>query len=1001
MGENVAILVRSVLPKVFRDLGYAEDDVITIVSFSTKTHVNKYKVSELETSGLVKRNATHMTPGLTELERIITSSSSTNIRLLTISDGQLHDQEKAATYASSMATRLTGKYNISSKAVLFFTSTAHPDTRGLSSVLQFNASQDIALHSISAANKASAVANEISGLMESDMFVSAKLTTSESNLLITPWNTPVNSLNLVNGVNTFWLNNIPDEIKLNDETVDIEVGDKLDYSSLGTVLKGKVDHFMNQIKVLKVVNTVEANAEIANIMSYFKQLEKSFASMEVDLATLLEDRGLNARMRYFKELVKKKNSSVVLRMAELANDDKVGKLNAAQQASYLRQADVSSSSKNLAKRAMKSGLNFAEIAIAEVKEMAKHLSELDGIDDDDHYESFYSRCTTLEGIKSLCELVDDENTIDEMSELDILQMINIVGIPCEGPVGDYTDPMLYRIKEIFLGTFVSISDILVNKEMGHDLKDPFHHKVITNVIPVFDDARIHEFLIKYAPTIVEYSASIGMRNQVLCVPHTHKYIICGGAWNMVERINTDKSDASVKAFIKLIQTYEVAVGGLFAHVMDFIKDQDDVLSYYIGNNGITNMISPMIMMARSDQTKGTNYKQYVPRILSALYSFEMYQGTRKIFRGDDAHTKKLELLNELVSISYSKHGTKLPEYFEKDDSPVFHDGYEINMTYMTQIMKRVWYLDYVTLLYPLIEAAVANDVDAIKALPKVDDEFVTKQLGLTFDLDQFRFYCAVQSLIYDSKVSRVDDDGKKMKFVDCANETYAENMVKLHVQKQYKNRYASDMAGRGKEEHKMLSEELVATMLKVETTEEFIKLFKEGLTRNHVHEKIENTYKLGYAQLREEIFKPGVTNHKEKLYVFLMAHDRDGNVVWNGGNPVRFSMSTLAELFTNLGFGSFWESIKDEYFSYNMHTYRASDMPNRHTHCNSKVSFWAKNPDKYNTVETYFADISAEEREEYIKEHPDCCGVGRWLRHHGRPDGKAPIKEKKSEYAGY
>ena len=184
-------------------------------------------------------------------------------------------------------------------------------------------------------------------------------------------------------------------------------------------------------------------------------------------------------------------------MAEIANDDRVQQMNSAQQADYLRTADLSSNSKALAKRAMKQGLDFDSIAISEVKAMKAHLAELDGIDDSSHYVSFYSQETTLRGIRACCDLVDDQNTIDSMSALDILQLLNIVGIPCRGPIGEFPDPKTYHLEEILLGSTVSMSDIIVVKAAGRVLKDPIFNKEILNVVPFYDDDRIQQFLTKY------------------------------------------------------------------------------------------------------------------------------------------------------------------------------------------------------------------------------------------------------------------------------------------------------------------------------------------------------------------------------------------------------------------------------------------------------------------------------------------------------------------------
>lgn len=135
--------------------------------------------------------------------------------------------------------------------------------------------------------------------------------------------------------------------------------------------------------------------------------------------------------------------------------------------------------------------------------MKKHLSEIANIDDSGHYVSFYSQETTLQGIKTVCDLVDNENSLEQMSAVEILQLLNIVGIPCRGPVGDFPDPKTYHLTEIMLGSFVSMSDVMVVKDSGHILRDPYatdetgEKKEILNVVPFYDDDRIQQFLMKY------------------------------------------------------------------------------------------------------------------------------------------------------------------------------------------------------------------------------------------------------------------------------------------------------------------------------------------------------------------------------------------------------------------------------------------------------------------------------------------------------------------------
>lgn len=187
-------------------------------------------------------------------------------------------------------------------------------------------------------------------------------------------------------------------------------------------------------------------------------------------------------------------------LATIANDENVSKLNSAQKADYLRQVDLSQNSRGLARRAAKEGLNFDEIARNEVFAMATHFNEIEDIDDSNHEISFFSQDTTFGGIRTLVELSRDEN-FQTFNVHEIIEILNIVGVACRGPIGDYPDPSTWKIKELFLGCNVSLSDILVayKHSNGESLRVPAIDKEITNVIPIFDEHRIGAFMKKYAP----------------------------------------------------------------------------------------------------------------------------------------------------------------------------------------------------------------------------------------------------------------------------------------------------------------------------------------------------------------------------------------------------------------------------------------------------------------------------------------------------------------------
>ena len=181
-------------------------------------------------------------------------------------------------------------------------------------------------------------------------------------------------------------------------------------------------------------------------------------------------------------------------------------------------------------------------------------------------------------------------TLTFFSHLEILKLINIVGIAVESPIGNYPDLMTWRVTNFYPGSFTSISDILTVSEITYGkmkIKDISTKKDIDSVIPIFDDDRIHTFLKTYAPNILEYSAGNGMRRIKANVLQTYNYTLAYGGWKMVEVINKSKADFNLKSFVSLIRGHELSIGNHFNHVLAAIKKpKNDKLSYYIANNGI-------------------------------------------------------------------------------------------------------------------------------------------------------------------------------------------------------------------------------------------------------------------------------------------------------------------------------------------------------------------------------------------------------------------------------
>ena len=462
-----------------------------------------------------------------------------------------------------------------------------------------------------------------------------------------------------------------------------------------------------------------------------------------------------------------------------------------------------------------------------------------------------------------------------------------------------------------------------------------------------------------------------MRRIIANVPMTYAYTVCAGIWKLAENLNTNKTDININTFVKLVKTYDIATGKYFDHVMELIKDQDKAFSYYIANNGVTNMIGPMIRLVNKDDTK------YMSRILRALYSYEVYQALKRQFKGkDNMPTLVTELLNKLVGIDYDTYKTQTAALFE-EENPKFYNNYHIDKDEHNAQVKLFWYADYLTLLPDLLNAAKQPDpVAAIRKIPQMDEKTICQALDIKYDVKIFKFFNIIQCLIHNSKDKRVDSDNNKMKIIDLDNYENAEMMVKEYVRKYYVDKYSSDIREKNKKEYEELIGVLVEQLAKTDSIETFNKLLSIGTSRNKISVKIANSSGLGYMDLKTNLLDltTEVPHRVDKLRVLLLARDVENNNVWNNGNVLYTSLEDFENVFIQLKQEEMWKTIYTEYQQRNIHIYR--ELANRHGHSNSKPSYWAFG---YRSIEEMMSNITRDEWINYKELHKNCCGISRLI----------------------
>eukprot|EP00401_Gymnodinium_catenatum_P000856 CAMPEP_0117515606 /NCGR_PEP_ID=MMETSP0784-20121206/30667_1 /TAXON_ID=39447 /ORGANISM="" /LENGTH=1076 /DNA_ID=CAMNT_0005311429 /DNA_START=29 /DNA_END=3257 /DNA_ORIENTATION=- len=966
MGQWSKRILHCVFPQMLDLMGAQSDDPLLVILFSGTASHHHMRVRELPSFVPGNQGATRMSGVFDELQTQL-EPGNPRVQLLALSDGAVTDQAQTAAAAASAASTLKAIYQIEARAVRLFTS-GQPDTRALASVLQLNTDTSAALVDLPNNTPLDEMARQMAdmfGDINNQTFV---LTTDEPPVIqLQPWAEPRCEISLKLGKNTIWLAQLPEQVRLNGDPVELREENALTQDTLGHILDDRLEFFMSQLKVLKVIETEQAKEQISRIVDYFKDLEASLKPAE-ELAPLLEGGGLKNRAVYMRKTWQRRVRSVTTLMESIANDDKVRVLNQAQQADYLRQMGTSTNSRALAKRAVKSGMDFDVTLRKEILQMKAHLDDLNDIDGRPHSVSFYSQASTLDGIREVCEMTDDQEVFEGLSAVDLLRLFNVVGVPAVGPIADFPDPMTYRLDNLMAaGSHVSVADLSTVELAGSHLRTPGTGVKIVNAIPVFDDMRIQRFLQRHAPSALEYLCSIGMRRVLAEVPQTFPYTLCGGVWRLIQQIDIDKSELNVMLLRRMLPSFHESLQGRFEYlVATLMTDQDPERSYFLSHNGSTNLISPLWRLVELGKL------EHLPRILRALYTFESFQAMRRLCRQKDAKFY-IEQVDRLLGVDFGARGTPLPERFSRPD-PVHTQKVEMNRDVFAELRNAVDHVRYVTIIVPLMLAIRSEEpVAAARLIPQICDETVAKALELEYPLEEFLMYNLVEGHLYQSKQSRVDKDTTRSLRPDLGTRREGESMCQEYLLQRYGEDYEFRLKQMAGEEKKELCDELVEKLLTTDSMTSFNGLLGEGLTRGEVSFKIAHFNSQGCLELHEALLDRdrAVTMRAEKLEVFYIGEDVQEKAVWNGGNTYRTSTEPLRKLLESIGEEDAWNRIQDRYRRKVSHVYRNTQC-NRHGHSNEFPSYFAFG---HEILFSYVGAVTPSAWAEYSKCHCSCCGV--------------------------
>ena len=1005
MGSSTYVIVKKILPNVFEKLGYTNKEQIHLITFSTYSEIFKGNYEEIAKSDVHCLSETYLSPALMNLNSLISMSKKLKFRILTISDGILNDQNEAFIKANNISKIIKDKkLLINSQVIRYFTSNEEPDTKGLSSLLQLNNVTFPILEDLYSSLDNETLCNKLFTLFINDgLSRDIKLSNFDGDNIFfnEPWNTPSKDINLNDVENLFYIDSdygnkilkkykenncefIDDNLfvfcKNNNEKIPVKIifKNNITTDNYLNVMERKLKMYLQKIKILKILNTKESTDEIDNIINFFNNFEKNLNPFNEIL-----DNKLSSRLIYIENTLKKKKCEFTNMLKNIKNNDKINELNSRQQAEYLRKLNVDNkSSKQLAKRAINEGINFDEEIIKEVKLMKEHIKEIENIDDSNHSISFYSTCTTLDGIKEVCNIKED--LLEKLTAMDILKLINIVGIAINKNYENYIDPMLYRIDKIYTGSFVSISDIIMAIEVSGgknlcEIGNP--DNIITNVIPYYDDEKIHLFLLKYGKKILEYSSSFGMRKLIVDIPYTYEYNLLAGLWKLLSLLIKDKSEVNIKLFIHLIISYQNASGNHFDYVIKLIKNQKNIKngkSIFINHNSMINMTNPLCYFVNN--IKDEEDKILIKRILRAIYQFEVYQYFRTLRKrklNDERKNFSNEILNDLLSIDFEKNGKKVNGIFIKENEEEFYDKYEINDFQFNQYLNKLRFCDLICIVPQFLKCAFEeNPIENFKKIPinNIDENIFKENLGINYDVKQFKLFCIVQGLIYKERKERYDSEKKEMIIEDLEDENIGNKMIKDYIISQFKYDYNNKLKKKRKEEEKILSQEFLDKIIKCDNKEELEDLIIKGIKKENAQFVLKSPSDKIYNIIMEKLLDKKIQNIELrgiKILYLSTGKNLENKILWNKGNIVQDIFNKINSDIVKY----FNEDEKVFYFKIkNNFSYIYRDLSNRSGHNNEKKSYWALG---FKSIKEMSSIVDKQTMDEYRKIHINCCGLNK------------------------
>lgn len=562
---------------------------------------------------------------------------------------------------------------------------------------------------------------------------------------------------------------------------------------------------------------------------------------------------------------------------------KFDSFNEQQKADFLRKLDISNATM---KRGMKveENLDLKKTVITDIRNIIDHRNILLEIQSDNEFKSMISLETTLDSLLYLSE--QSISFFKEKSLLELLKMINIVGIAVNTIIGDFPDPKTWHINTVS-NVYTSVADIIYNSELSQKLMGPDKIE-ITNVIPVFMNTELFTFCNTYMKNTMNLICGFGMRRVLMIIPQTFRYTILNGFTESIQKGNDSEWNWNIvnslsNQIVKLSKKRE-----LKPPVNDNYIDLD--------NDKLSDILLNIV----------ESHSKYLPEILRNLYSLEYALFASKYLSRNNLTDpkKRKEFILKLLSVDLTIDNT--------------FDIYKSDQ--LNSFVKQLKYFD--STLH--ISKAYNTCLESYKNI-QIDFKKELELQDITFR--EFKHYILIQGFLFKNKSERYIDD--KINVKDIFKKKVGDEMITKFVEDAFKQEQNTLESKRRKNEMKIIARQ-VGPIFTTSTFAEF---------KTFVSEKIKTVQFLGISKLFRKVFTAqknrllendteklnsdgielkNIVDFNEKVKWFVCGGDVI-NGFWNNGNCVTFLIKYVTPEIKN-----------DVLHGIRRWNFRKNNMPNRH-----------------------------------------------------------------------